>query len=182
MNIKKEIRKFIKEKRALLTKDEKEILDNIIFKKIVNSQEYRKAKFIFIFVSYKDEIDTHRVIKKALIDGKVICVPKTISLEEGMYAAQITKFEDLEVGNYGILEPKSENKRIEENLIDLCYVPGLAFDRVGGRMGYGGGFYDRFLIKIRNNCKKIGLTYSFQVLERVPMGENDIFIDGIITD
>lgn len=179
---KKEIRKFMREKRKALTEEERGRLDNIIFDKLINSQEYKESKYIFLFVSYDTEIDTHRIIKQAIKDEKVLCVPKVISKEEGMIITQINKFEDLEAGAYGILEPKDDTLKIDETLIDVAYLPGLAFDKIGGRVGYGGGFYDRFLRKSRKDCKKIGLAYSFQVLEKVPMEQDDEFIDGIITD
>lgn len=182
MESKKDIRKIIKERRSLLTKEKKENLDKLIFKKVVNSKEYKEAEFIFIFVSYDSEIDTHKIIKQAIVDGKKLCVPKVISLEEGMIVVQIKSFEDLEAGAYGILEPKDNTLKIDESLIDVSYLPGLAFDRKGGRIGYGGGFYDRFLRKTRKNSKKIALGYSFQILEEVPMSSDDEFIDGIITD
>jgi 5-formyltetrahydrofolate cyclo-ligase len=183
---KKEIRKFMREKRGSLTKAEKERLDNAIFDNVVNSKEYKESKNIFIFVSYDTEVDTHRLIKQALKDEKVLCVPRVISKEEGMIIAQIKSFEDLEPGAYGILEPKDNKFKVDETLIDVAYLPGLAFDKVGGRVGYGGGFYDRFLRKSRKDSKKIGLAYSFQILEKVPMEQNnqyiDEYIDGIITD
>jgi 5-formyltetrahydrofolate cyclo-ligase len=179
---KREIRKFMREKRELLTKEEREKLDNAIFEKIVNSKEYKESKNIFIFVSYDTEIDTHRIIKQALKDEKVLCVPRVISKEEGMIIAQIKNFEELEPGAYGILEPKDNKFQVDETIIDVAYLPGLAFDKIGGRVGYGGGFYDRFLRKSRKDCKKIGLAYSFQVLENVPMEKDDEYIDGIITD
>lgn len=179
---KREIRKFMREKRELLTKEEREKLDDAIFEKIVNSKEYKESKNIFIFVSYDTEIDTHRIIKQALKDEKVLCVPRVISKEEGMIIAQIKNFEELEPGAYGILEPKDNKFQVDETIIDVAYLPGLAFDKIGGRVGYGGGFYDRFLRKSRKDCKKIGLAYSFQVLENVPMEKDDEYIDGIITD
>ena len=99
-----------------------------------------------------------------------------------MIIVQINKFEDLEVGYYGILEPKENKLIVDETTIDSSFLPGLAFDKKGGRVGYGGGFYDRFLRKSRKDSRKIGLAYSFQVLEEVPMEQDDEFIDGIITD
>lgn len=186
MENKKEIRKLMREKRALLTKEEREKLDSAIFEKVINSKEYKESKNIFVFVSYDTEIDTHRIIKQALKDEKVLCVPRVISKEEGMIIAQIKSFDELEPGAYGILEPGDNTFKVDETLIDVAYLPGLAFDKLGGRVGYGGGFYDRFLRKSRKDCKKIGLAYSFQVLEKVPMQQNaeyvDEYIDGIITD
>lgn len=182
MESKRGIRKMIKERRALLTEAERENLDSIIFKKVTNSKEYQEAKVIFIFVSYDTELDTHKIIKQALKDGKRVSVPRIISKEEGMDVVEIKGFEDLKPGAYGILEPEDSKFKIDESLIDVSYLPGVAFDRKGGRVGYGGGFYDRFLRKTRKDSLKIALGYSFQVLEEVPMDDNDEFIDGIITD
>ncbi|MBC2582550.1 5-formyltetrahydrofolate cyclo-ligase [Clostridium sp. DJ247] len=182
MRTKREIRETMIKKRTLLTNDEKKRLDNIVFQKVINSSEYKDAKVIFLFVSYKDEIDTHRIIEQALRDEKIVCVPKTISMKEGMNAIQIKDFQDLVEGNYGILEPKNHELIVKESIIDVSFLPGLAFDERGGRVGYGGGFYDRFLIKTRSHSKKIGIGYSFQVIDEVPMEKHDMFIDGIITD
>jgi 5-formyltetrahydrofolate cyclo-ligase len=182
MESKKSIRKLVKEKKDILPRAERQNLDNIIFNKVINSEDYRNSDTIFIFVSYNNEVDTHKIIKQALKDGKVLCVPKVISKEYGMDIVQIKSFEDLKEGAYGILEPKDSKLKVEENIIDLCYLPGLAFDIKGGRVGYGGGFYDRFLVKTREDSKKIGLAYKFQVFSEVPMEEHDVFIDGIITD
>lgn len=182
MEDKRGIRKFVKEKRESLTGDEKERLDNIIFNKVISSKEYKESKIIFIFVSYGSEVDTHRIAKQALRDEKIVCVPKIISKQEGMSIVEIKRFEDLEPSSYGILEPKDDEFKVNEASIDVSFLPGLAFDKRGGRVGYGGGFYDRFLRKARKDSPKIGLAYSFQIFEKVPMEQNDEFIDGIITD
>lgn len=182
MESKKDIRKVVKSKRAALTAAEREKLNNAVYEKAINSEEYKKANTIFAFVSYDTEVDTHSIIKKAIEDGKTVCVPKTISIEEGMLAIKLDSFDDMAEGNYGILEPKFMTPKIDENLIDLAFIPGLAFDKRGGRVGYGGGFYDRFMNNMRKEAKKIGLAYSFQMLEEVPMEAHDLFIDGIITD
>lgn len=179
---KKSIRKLVQERKDALSKDERQNLDNIIFDKVINSCAYKNSHTIFIFVSYNNEVDTHKIIKQALRDKKILCVPRIISKEEGMDIVQIKSFEDLKEGAYGILEPDDSELKIEEKNIDVSYLPGLAFDRRGGRVGYGGGFYDRFLLKTRKNSKKIGLAYKFQVFPEVPTEEHDVFIDGIITD
>ncbi|QXE17510.1 5-formyltetrahydrofolate cyclo-ligase [Clostridium sp. 001] len=176
------IRKKMKEERNKLSNLQKEKLDNSVLQKVIESEEYNKANIIFIFVSYGSEVDTHRIIKKALEQGKNICVPKVISKEDGMVAVRIHDFNELKSGAYGILEPEDTKFKVEEASIDLCYIPGVAFDKRGGRVGYGGGYYDRFFKKLRENSKKIALAYRFQVLDEVPMEKHDMFIDGIISD
>ncbi|MBP2031753.1 5,10-methenyltetrahydrofolate synthetase [Clostridium algifaecis] len=99
-----------------------------------------------------------------------------------MIAVEIKKFSELVPGAYNILEPESTEFKVDEKSIDLSYIPGVAFDSSGGRIGYGGGYYDRFLQKLEKNSKKIALCYDFQVLDTVPTETHDIMIDSIITN
>lgn len=182
MKRKKEIRILIKNKKSLLKREIKEIMDNSIFNKIIESNFYKDAKTILVYVSFNGEVETHRFIKYALKDGKNICIPKVLSKEDGMKAIKIDSFDELKKGAYGILEPKNLTKKIEEKDIELILIPGVAFDKNGGRIGYGGGFYDKFLKKVRKDTFKIALAYDFQILDEVPLEEHDVKIDGIITN
>ncbi|KEH97840.1 5-formyltetrahydrofolate cyclo-ligase [Clostridium massiliodielmoense] len=182
MNQKDKIRRIIKEGRNTLTEESKKIKDDKIFNKIINSEYYKKSNVIFLYVSFQGEVDTHKLIKHSLNIGKVICVPKVISKKEGMEAIKINSFNELKNGKYDILEPKDICNKIYINDIELILMPGVAFDENGGRIGYGGGFYDRFLNKIDSRIPKIALAYDFQVFENIPCEEHDIKVDGIITD
>ncbi|WP_171011442.1 5-formyltetrahydrofolate cyclo-ligase [Haloimpatiens lingqiaonensis] len=179
---KKNLRKLMKEKRNSITETTRQKFDNDIFFKIINSNYYKLSKVIFVFVSYNDEINTHKLIKHALQNNKKVVVPKVVSKNGHMIALEINSFDDLEPSNYGILEPKNYCKEIPSKDIDLALIPGLAFDLNGGRMGYGGGYYDRFLKTLSSNCPKIGICYNFQVIQNVPMSEHDIKTDGLITN
>lgn len=181
MVMKEEIRKSIQAKRKSLSNDMKKSLDHKIFHKVIQSDEYIKAKTIFIYVSFEGEVDTHEIIEHALKNGKKICVPKILSKEEGMSAVLIDSFEELKLSKYKILEPENANRKIDETIIDLVLMPGVAFDKHGGRIGYGGAFYDRFLRKTRVDTLKIALAYDFQIIDLVPMEEHDVRIHGIIT-
>lgn len=177
---KKELRKQQKSKRNSMNETEKQNFDSAIFEKVITSDEYIKAKSIFIFVSYQNEVDTHKIIEHSLKCGKIVTVPRVISKEEGMDAVRIESFEDLESGAYGILEPKKSIPSYDKKKIDIIYLPGLAFDNKGGRIGYGAGYYDRFLKEIDSAVIKIGLGYSFQMIDEVPMDKYDIRIDKVI--
>jgi 5-formyltetrahydrofolate cyclo-ligase len=179
---KNEMRSIMQNLRDALSSEERSIRDSIIRDKFFKSVNYKNAQTIFIYVSCKSEVDTHEIIKKALLDNKSICVPKVISLKEGMEAISIKSFNDLRTGKFGILEPVSSERKLESSKIDMVVIPGLAFDWEGGRLGYGGGFYDRFLVGIKNEIPKIGLAYSFQIIGEVFMNENDSYINRIITD
>lgn len=178
---KKEYRKEVLEKQENLDSNTKTIYDDSIFKKLIGSKEYKAASVIFTFVSYKNEVDTHKFIEYALGEGKIIGVPRVISKEEGMEVCKIEDFNDLEKGYYGILEPKNHCDKISHKDIDLVIMPGVAFDKERGRIGYGGGFYDRFLKTMDENIPKIALGYDFQIYDVVPIEEFDVKPDKIIT-
>lgn len=160
----------------------KALKDDLIFQKVINSQFFLKAEIIFIFVSFESEVDTHRLIEYALMKGKTVCVPLVNISPKTMDAVEINSFDDLRKSSYGILEPVNQDNIIEADKIDLVLVPGLAFDKNGGRLGYGGGYYDKFFTKVNIDVEKIGLAYSFQRIDKVPVHEHDVLLDGIITD
>lgn len=182
MKSKIELRKLVNSVKKTLNYNDKRKLDDIIFNKVIESSYYKNSNAIFIFVSYNGEVDTHKIIKYALKDKKIVCVPKVISKKEGMLAIKIDKFEDLKPGMYGILEPDNTSNTINVCDIDIVFVPGVAFSKNYGRVGYGGGFYDRFLKNTNECCKKIALAYDFQIFDEVPMEKYDAYMDGIITN
>jgi|BioPla2DNA2_1021312.scaffolds.fasta_scaffold00174_48 5-formyltetrahydrofolate cyclo-ligase len=180
---KKAIRKEILKKLADLTSEEKLAKDQVIFSKVIESSHYKESENIFVFVSYNKEVDTHRIINHALQQGKKVSVPVILSIKEGMVAVSIDNLQDLKKNKYGILEPPLIDTNITAPQdIDLVLVPGAAFDGKGGRVGYGAGMYDRYLVQLRSSTKKIALGYSFQLLGQVPMEPLDVRVDGIITD
>lgn len=182
MKSKIEFRKLAQEIRGTVQYEDRLAMDKKVYDNVVNSQIYKTSRNIFIFVSYNNEVDTHEIIKQALTDGKKIFVPKVISKANGMVAVEISSLSELSEGYFGVLEPINFDKRVEEDIIELVLLPGIAFDKMGNRIGYGGGFYDRFLPKLNTDVKKIALAYSFQVFDCVPCELHDEKIDGIITD
>lgn len=183
---KKKIRKDILDTRNNMGADEKKEKDNIIRTNFLESSYYKESKNIFIYISYNSEIDTIHIINKALCDGKNIFVPRTIFETKWMDAVQITSLDNMKKDRYGIPEPDDTAENIDPDKLDMIVVPGVAFDRNGGRIGYGAGYYDRYFKKIsdnrRNDVKKIVLAYEFQVIDKVPMDEQDVRIDCIITE
>jgi 5-formyltetrahydrofolate cyclo-ligase len=179
---KKQIRKETLQKRDGLIASLREQWDREIFKQVITLPAYIQAKKIFIFVSFGSEVDTHLVISHAFSQEKEVYVPRVISKQEGMEICKITKMEDLQKGYFGVLEPKCHCTVGRINEIDLIFMPGVAFDRQNGRLGYGGGFYDRFLQQSTKGIPKVALAYSIQVIESVPMGEFDKRVDQLITN
>ncbi|MCE5221159.1 MAG: 5-formyltetrahydrofolate cyclo-ligase [Clostridium sp.] len=185
-NEKKILRKEILAKRDNIDIVEKRKMDKKISDKFYENKYYRDAKNIFIYISYDSEINTKEIINKALKDYKKIYVPRTEFKTRLMDAVEIVSLDNLIESEYGILEPSVEEPHINPNELDLIVVPGVAFDRNGGRIGYGAGFYDRYFKKInKDNMKKIAkiaLAYDFQILDNIPMNEQDVPVNYIITE
>lgn len=179
---KKEIRKKVLSLRDNINESTKKEWDNLIFDKLVNSQEYKNSQTISIFVSYASEVDTINIIKRMFDDHKKVCVPRVISKENGMKMYALNSFKDLNKGFKGIPEPSIACTEISPKEIDLIVIPGSAFDRTGSRIGYGGGFYDRYLQLLDITTKQIAISYSIQLLEHVPTEPFDLKVPCLITD
>lgn len=180
---KKILRKEILEKRSKLTDKEIREYSKIIENKLFDMQVYNQAKTIMCFISFSDEVHTHHIIKQAIRHGKTVVVPITITETKELKVSQLNDFSELEIGYYNILTPKKEFIRYRDpNIIDLVLVPGVVFGRNGYRVGYGGGYYDRFFSKLEKDIPKIGLAYDLQIVHTVPTDNYDIPVNMIITE
>ena len=179
---KKSIRKAIIIQRDLINNKSKIAMDSKIKDKLKESSFYKDSKNIFIYIGFGSEIDTAKYIEEFLEEGKNIFVPRTDMKKRVMEAVKIDSLEELSINSSGILEPSRESEAISKNDIDLVILPGVAFDISGGRIGYGGGYYDKYLEGIDSDIVKVAITYDFQVLDEVPFEEHDIKADYIITE
>ena len=175
-------RELIREEREKLDIHHKKLMDGAIFKKIISSDVYKISENIFIYVSLSKEADTLKLIEYSLACGKSIFVPKVISKKDGMIALKIESLNDLKRGTHGIMEPEFVNQKLYPSKIDLNVVPGVAFDKTGNRVGYGGGYYDRFLEKTCNKDNIIAIAYDFQVFSEIPRDFFDIKVNVIVTE
>ena len=175
--MKNQLKDSILEKRNSLSEAEiieksKKIEDNLF-----NLEQYKKSKTVMFFVSFNSEVNTHDMIKKAL-KNKTIIVPKVEHHE--IEPSVIIDFDNLIPARFGILEPIEIMKIVYKN-IDMVLVPGIVFDKEGHRIGYGFGYYDRFLRKV-TKAKKIGLAFDFQVVDKIPKESHDVPVDMIVTE
>lgn len=177
---KKEIREEIIAKRNLIK--EKDKLDEIIKKKLISTKAYKESKNIFIYLGFGSEINTIKYIEDFLRDGKKIIVPYTNTKNKVMYGIEINTLEGLKKNRFGILEPTDISVIFNKDDIDLIIVPGVAFDKEGNRIGYGGGYYDKFLNELKKDIPTIALAYDFQVFESIPTEVHDIKVDMVITE
>ncbi len=151
-----------------------------IYRRLINMPAYRLARCIACYVSIKNEVDTKTVIQNAIGGGKQVGVP--VTREDGDMNFQVIEgLSDLRPAHYGLREPVPDPQKVLlPHTIDLILIPGIAFDRHGHRVGSGGGYYDRFLA--RTEAVRVGLSYTFQIIDRVPAEPHDVKMDLIITE
>lgn len=180
--MKSKIRIEVIEKRDALDLNKKKSFDTTIKEKLKETVEYKKSKNIFIYIGFGSEIDTSKYIEEFLKEGKKVFVPRINNAIKIMEAVEITSLKELERNNFGILEPTKDKEAIEKNELQLIIMPGVAFDIERGRIGYGGGYYDKYMEKLDSSIAKIALAYELQIIDRVPGEDHDILPDSIITE
>ena len=173
---KKELRKAIRLKKQALTGEEIRQRSASLTWQFQHTAQYRDAKTIYAYLPYNQEVRTEELILQALEDGKKVAVPKVYC--DDMRFIYINDFEDLDEGYAGIFEPVHDEP-VADDPTALVLMPGVAFTEDGKRIGYGGGFYDRFLEKEPNH-PTVALCYDFQVVEELPTEEFDIPVDLVI--
>ena len=173
--MKKEYRRFFKNLRREMSEEKIKAASAAIYEKLIASDFYKEASTIFTYLSIDKEVDTRKIIKRALADKKKVYIP----LIDGntMKAARLNSLDDIIEGKYGIPTTRSDETITNP---DLSLVPGLSFDRNKTRLGYGGGYYDKFLDT--NKTLKIGLFLSEFETTRLPRDKWDVALDYIITD
>ena len=136
------------------------------------------------FVSFRSEVMTDFMIKEALTIQKNVVVPLSEKHSHKLKIFYINDFNtDLTVGTYGILEPKTDQCKIaKKSELDIIIIPGAAFTITGDRVGYGSGYYDRFLKDVSNSILKIALAYEHQIVPSIPTSEDDVRVDMVITE
>ena len=173
---KQALRKEIRDKKRAMTEAEIVAASQRLAELFVASEAYRHAKTIYGYLPYNQEVRTVPMLEQALADGKRVAVPKCYGDE--MRFIYLEDLSQVEKGYCGIPEPIADEP-IAEDETALVLMPGLAFDPQGHRMGYGGGFYDKFLEKEPNH-PTIALCYEFQMLEHLETEAHDIPVDTVL--
>jgi 5-formyltetrahydrofolate cyclo-ligase len=150
----------------------------VIQNKLFRTQVFRKAKTVMFYVSFDGEVKTRDMIKMAKKLGKIVAVPVCVK-NRIMRPCLFTDNPRMVRGSYGVREPAIKRFVKIKNL-DLVIVPGVAFDKKGGRLGRGKGCYDYFLRKLEPDIPSIGLAYDFQILPCLPATKNDVSVNRVI--
>lgn len=177
--MKSKIREEMKNNRRNMTVEEVLLKSEQAQNLFLQSRQYNTAKSVMVYIPLGNEVNTSKIIEDAFKSGKNVLVPVTDSETYEISAYQITKDTEFEKGTFSVNEPK-EKVFFDKNNIDVVLVPGIAFDRLGGRVGFGKGCYDKFLKGTK--AVKIGFCYDFQLIDRIETSETDISMDYIITE
>lgn len=157
-----ELRSSMMKRRGELSANEHGSLSNIIFNKVIHDERFLNAHHVGLYVSFKNEVDTLKLIDYCLSHGKRVSVPRVSGKSMDFY--EIKNKNELKPGAFGVLEPIT-GAITDKNSIDIIYVPLLAYDESNHRIGYGKGYYDRYLSGYENLA--IGLAFSFQKVDTI---------------
>lgn len=185
MKDKNKLRNKISSLRDKISNDDWTSLSEQINDKVKGLTPYKKADTALFFCSFRSEVNTIPLIKTALEEGKKVILPITDTSRGELIFSQLKDFEEeLTEGTYGILEPKDEYIRpVDPEEFDFVLMPGMVFDKKGYRIGYGGGYYDKFLGCLSELPHLVAVAFDLQVIDgQVPYEDHDIPVDLIVTE
>jgi 5-formyltetrahydrofolate cyclo-ligase len=177
---KAEKRAFYKSLRKSMNPEIKKSADRQIFEKLISFPEFKNSELILTYISVNDETDTISLIKYCFENNKKVAVPKCLDKNGNMEFFEIKSFDDVKPSYFGLLEPSKNCHLITGFDNSLCVVPAFSYDIKGYTIGYGGGFYDRFLSK--HNVFKAGICYDESIETNHLHDEFDINVDIVITE
>lgn len=180
---KKAIRKLLSVKRDALSGKARRKKSLLIAGRVSSFKRYKRANRVMFYVTHRSEVQTEKMMETAWKDKKMVAVPVIESCKIKLRASRISCWRnDLEPKTFGIREPKSGRcKFVPAKSIDLVFIPAIAFDLSGGRIGYGKGYYDDWLRNFPKR-KRVGLAFDFQVLKSLPKSRRDLSVGTIITE
>ncbi len=163
----------------------KDQLSDAIVQRFMALPEYAASQTVMFYVDVRDEVRTRQALPAAIASEKRIVIPFCVDGELELFHLQ--SMEELDVGMYKILEPKAElreiaAKRLEPRDLDLIMVPGVAFDKQGGRTGHGKGYYDKLLEHARADAPLVALAFECQMFAAIPCESHDIYMDKVVTE
>jgi 5-formyltetrahydrofolate cyclo-ligase len=143
----------------------------------------RNASVVMLYLPLATELDVTPVAIRSFQHNQTVCVPKVDWARRDMSPIEISSFDDhvMDIDEHGLRTPR-DGRLLPPNLIDLIVVPALAYDLRGRRLGRGGGYYDRFLPRLRRNATLVGLAFDEQIIDEVPVNDADVAVDIVITD
>ena len=175
--MKSELRKQVLKEMKALPREQKQFIDQALTERLLHHPFYQEAKVIASYLSFPHEFQTQELIEQALKDGKKVLIPKTYP--KGCMDFVVYEPQQLVKTSFGLLEPQGDLEVVDASQIDLIHVPGLAFTTEGYRIGYGGGYYDRYLKHFSGHT--LSTVYHYQVQEFIPEN-HDIPVEEVLID
>ena len=175
--MKSELRKQVLHEMKALPQEQKQALDQALTEQLLQHPFYQEAKVIATYLSFPHEFQTQELIEQALRDCKKVLIPKTYS--KGRMDFVVYDSQQLVKTSFGLLEPQGDLEVVDVSQIDLIHVPGLAFTREGYRIGYGGGYYDRYLEHFTGHT--LSTVYPCQIRDFIPE-DHDIPVQEVLID
>ena len=155
--------------------------DMVFLRQLLKTEAFQNAETVLCYMALPEEIDTAAIIAYSLSHGKTVAVPYCLDRNGNMDFYVIGSFSDLQTGTFGVPEPDiTKAHKVTDFSHSVCLVPGIAFDERGHRLGYGKGYYDRFLKKY--SSISIGLCYNSLIQKELPIDGNDIPVNLVITE
>ncbi|MFH1539031.1 MAG: 5-formyltetrahydrofolate cyclo-ligase [bacterium] len=182
--LKEQLRHECISRRDAQSKEEIEEKSGRIASRLRSLPEYEAAHTVLFYASFRSEVATGAMIENAIEEGRKVCLPRVDGASKDLDIFWVKDPEaDLAPGAWDIPEPRPDVcEKVPPEEIDLAIVPGVAFDREGNRLGFGGGYYDRFIPKLRDGTPKAGVAFDLQVIPAVTMGEFDQKVSIIVTE
>ena len=175
--MKSELRKQVLQEMKAIPRQQKQDIDQALTERILQHPFYQEAKIIATYLSFPHEFQTQGLIEQALKDGKKVLIPKTYP--KGRMDFVVYNPQQLVKTSFGLLEPQGDLEVVDVSQIDLIHVPGLAFTREGYRIGYGGGYYDRYLEHFSGHT--LSTVYPCQIRDFIPE-DHDIPVQEVLID
>ena len=164
---------------------DKDAISREVIDRVVSLPAYVAAETALWYVDVRDEVRTKHALPAALSSGKSIAVPYCVGQELSLF--RLESMDELASGRFGIREPRAElretpAKTVPNSELDVILVPGVAFDRLGNRLGHGQGFYDRLLSELPAQVRKLGIAFDCQIIESIPAEPHDVAMDFVVTE
>ena len=182
MQDKAELRKELLSKRDSIPTVVRRVKNKMVLESMLSLEEFKKAGVIFVFASFRTEVDTSEMIKSSLSSGKRVLLPKVDKDRHELLLYEIRNLGELTPGYMGIPEPPVSEQQMNINDADIVIIPGAGFDASGNRIGYGGGYYDRLLSGLQKQTLIIAPAYEEQIEDCIPSEPHDIRVQMIVTD
>jgi 5-formyltetrahydrofolate cyclo-ligase len=181
---KSSLREALLKKRDAIPPEVRRAKDRLIRERLASLDEIRNAGVLFLFASFRTEVDTLVMIKAALAEGRRVVLPKVDKDRHALLLYEIKNADQLSPGYMGIPEPSvnAEERLLTVNDVDAVIIPGAGFDPAGGRIGYGAGYYDILLSGLTKDIPLISPAYEEQIVDSVPTEPHDVKVHIIVTD